>query len=213
MSQEEFPNVVANLRKQAGMTQEELGKRLGVPQQTISAWEKGKTQPDLAQLRRLASLFSVPVDVLVRGFVKEDKEQQLPANVWPLGLTVKVPVFKTIRLGKENRPEQEIEEWVEMPAAEIQDGSYFCMRVKDDSMRASRLEKGDIVVIRKQAVVNNGDVAVVILPDEEEAVLRRVYYGDQGIILRADDPNCPPVVAEPHEVRIIGRVMERRTKM
>lgn len=213
MEQEEFPNIIANLRKQAGMSQEELGKRLGVSQQTISAWEKGKTQPDLAQLRRLASLFSVPVDVLVRGFTRENEEQQLPANVWPLGLTVKLPVFGAIRLGKQNRPEQEIQEWVEVPATDVKDGSYFCVHIRDNSMTTSRLEKGDMVLIKRQTVVNNGDLALVIPPDSEEAVIRRIYYGDQGIIVQADDPSCPPIVAEPHEIRIIGRVVERRTKL
>ena len=58
----EFHNKLYNLRKQKGLSQEELANRLNVSRQTISKWEAGQTTPELEKLRNLAKLFNISVD-------------------------------------------------------------------------------------------------------------------------------------------------------
>ena len=60
-----FQYELQRLRKQAGMSQEELGERLGVSRQTISKWENGTSYPDMLNLMTISGFFSVSVDSLV----------------------------------------------------------------------------------------------------------------------------------------------------
>lgn len=64
---------IATLRRLKNMTQKELGQKLGVGQTTVSAWETGKTTPDVIQLRSMAQLFHVSIDYLL-GY-EADKEK------------------------------------------------------------------------------------------------------------------------------------------
>lgn len=101
--------------------------------------------------------------------------------------------------------QQDVEAWIEVPASDV-DGRYFCMRAPDDSMQASRILRGDCVMVRQQDSVPDGDLAVVIV-DDGEAMIRRVFHTDKGIILQSDDLEARPVLVEPQAVRILGRVV------
>lgn len=61
----EFNNKLYNLRKQKGLSQEELANRLNVSRQTISKWEVGDSTPDMENLIAISSLFEISLDELV----------------------------------------------------------------------------------------------------------------------------------------------------
>lgn len=65
-------------RSRMGLTQEEVAARVGVSRQAVAKWEKGDTLPDLESCVKLADLYEVPLDMLVRGLSekKEETEQQ-----------------------------------------------------------------------------------------------------------------------------------------
>lgn len=63
----EFHNRLYNLRKQKGLSQEELANRLNVSRQTISKWEIGDSTPDMEKLAAISELFEVSLDELVLG--------------------------------------------------------------------------------------------------------------------------------------------------
>ena len=63
----EFNEKLQELRRQKGLTQEELGKRLGVTNKAVSKWEVGETTPDITVLEPLAKIFQVTVDELLLG--------------------------------------------------------------------------------------------------------------------------------------------------
>ncbi len=84
----------------------------------------------------------------------------------------------------------------------------FCLRVKGDSMINARICDGDIVFIRKQPNVNDGEIAAVLIGDE--ATLKRVYKKKNEIILVAENPNYAPMVYKNHELNeiiILGKVI------
>ena len=69
---------IAIARKQAGLTQEQLGEKLGVSRQAVSKWEGGQTTPDLAYVIEMCRLFGVSSDWLLLGV--EDARETAPAR-------------------------------------------------------------------------------------------------------------------------------------
>lgn len=63
----EFHNKLYQLRKQKGLSQEELANRLNVSRQTISKWEVGDSTPDMEKLVAISDLFEISLDKLVKG--------------------------------------------------------------------------------------------------------------------------------------------------
>lgn len=60
-----FGSNLKNLRKENGLSQSAIAKRIGVTQQCVSEWEKGNMEPTLSNLWQLADLFNLPIDALV----------------------------------------------------------------------------------------------------------------------------------------------------
>lgn len=69
-----FQENLKTLRKNKGLTQEELAARLNVVRQTVSKWEKGQSVPDSEMLVRLAEIFEVPVSQLLGGPIEPDAQ-------------------------------------------------------------------------------------------------------------------------------------------
>ncbi len=86
----------------------------------------------------------------------------------------------------------------------------FCLRAKGDSMTGARIHDGDLVLVREQPMVENGEIAAVVIRDE--ATLKRVYYYPEKrrLILYPDNPSYMPLVFsgdEIGEVRILGKAV------
>lgn len=86
----------------------------------------------------------------------------------------------------------------------------FCLKAKGDSMIGARIQDGDIVFIRKQSIVENGEIAAVII--DNEATLKRVYYekDKNKLFLQAENPKYPPLSYEGEEldhIRILGKAI------
>lgn len=70
---------IAALRKEKGMTQEELAEKLGVSPQAVSKWENGQSCPDISLLPRLSAIFGVTTDLLLTG----EQETTPPVQMLP----------------------------------------------------------------------------------------------------------------------------------
>ena len=86
----------------------------------------------------------------------------------------------------------------------------FCLRANGDSMTGARIYDGDLVFIRAQDSVDNGDIAAVIINDE--ATLKRVYYypNESKLVLSPENPKYPPFVyikEELNSIKIIGKAV------
>jgi repressor LexA len=188
-----------DLREERGMSQAELAKLVGVTRAAVGMYEQGKRSPDYDTLRRFAEVFMVSTDYLLG----------LPDEAIPVGPTVRLPIVGVIRAGEPIYAEENLEGYEEVPADQVRDGRYFFLRVNGDSMIESRIQDGDLVLVREQNTVANGEIAVVMV-NAEEACLKRVYRAGGQLILKADNPKYPPLLAAPHEARIIGKVVEVR---
>ena len=84
----------------------------------------------------------------------------------------------------------------------------FALKVKGDSMTGARIRDGDIVYIRRQDDVNDGQIAAVIV--DGEATLKRVYHVRNGLQLLSENPEYPPMLFTLEEygsIRILGRAV------
>ena len=77
-------------------------------------------------------------------------------------------------------------------------------------MSGARILDGDLVYVRKQSTVENGEIAVVVVNSDEEATLKRFYMLNGSVILKAENPNFPDITfnkKETRDIRIIGKAV------
>ena len=94
--------------------------------------------------------------------------------------------------------------------ADMDINADFCLTAKGDSMINARINDGDIVFIKEMSMVDNGDIAAVIIDDD--ATLKRVYYypEDNTIQLIAENPKFKPLIYKNEEldqIRILGKAV------
>jgi repressor LexA len=205
-------NNILSLRKAAGVSQAELGKAIGVAQNTVSAWEKGSRQPDNECLRLLAEYFDVSVDEIL-GY---NKTNIRPANL--SNSVVTINVYGQIPAGIPVEAIEDIIGTEQIPAEWGAGGrEFFALQVKGDSMYPVYLD-GDIVIVRKQNTCLTGDDCVVYV-NGYDATLKRVKLHDDGSIeIIPLNVNYPPRTftreeAENMPITIGGVVVELRRKI
>lgn len=131
-------------------------------------------------------------------------EEELPDGLEPLPPTKQVPLLGAIACGEPILAVENYEGYVSMPDTVSAD---YALRCKGDSMIGARINDGDIVYIRKQDDVENGEIAAVLIDDE--VTLKRVYKTGQAVILQAENPAYPPRILTELSgtVRIIGKAV------
>ena len=136
----------------------------------------------------------------------EDSIYEQFDNIRPVHLK-RFPLLGEIACGEPIFADEDKESYV---MADMDIRADFCLRAKGDSMVGARINDGDIVFIRKMPIVDNGEIAAVII--EDEATLKRVYYDREGGILQliAENPKYKPLVyqgEELNQVRILGKAV------
>ncbi|NSW92863.1 MAG: hypothetical protein HPY74_19855 [Firmicutes bacterium] len=131
---------------------------------------------------------------------------------------IRIPVLGVIRAGEPILAEQNIIGYEYAEKDELNGGEYFYLKVKGDSMNRSRIQEGDLVLVRRQSDVNSGEIAVVMV-NSEEATLKRVIKANDMLILQPDSYNIEykPIVfskkqIETNEIRILGKVIHAKIK-
>lgn len=171
---------IKELRRLKKMTQNELGDLLGVGKTTISNYETGYSAPDNTTLLKLAEFFNVTVDYLFARSMSQEQELQAYSK-----RSVKVPLIKAINAGVPIFALKNTEEYIELPEEFAKNGEYFALRISDNGMNRAKLDDGDIVLVRQQERVENGEIAVVVV-DNNEAVIKRFYQSGRFVTLSPD---------------------------
>ncbi len=195
-----FNEKFKQLRKDRGLSQSDVAQAFGYKSfTTIQKWEDGSSYPPAKLLSQLAEYFSVSVDDLM-----DEGEMLVP-----------VPILGMVRGGPLRLAEQDYlgQEWVH--AHEVAHGEYFYLEVMGDSMIQARIYPGDLVFVRRQTMVSQGKIAVVLV--EEEATLKRVFFKEGDLILRAENPNYPDQVFTPRmiqekNIQILGEVLHSKIR-
>ena len=202
-------------RKELGLTQVQLGEMVHKSSQVISNWERGYTTAmspeDLQNIARALNVnFSELMDnrASAQPTVVTDKQT---------GKGVRIPVLGRVVAGIPIEAIEEIIDWEEIPQRLAASGKFFALRVCGHSMEPKILE-GDVVIVRQQDDVDNGDIAIVLV-NGDEATVKHIKKQAEGITLIATNIS----VYEPHfysnqeirdlPVRVIGKVVELRRKL
>lgn len=203
---------IFTLRQQRGMTREELAQKVGVQQAAIYKYEKGLVvNLKRSIIEKLAeALQTSPVYLLGIDDEPQNATQDLP-NTFPIQPTHRIPVLGRVAAGLPAYAEEDIEGYIWTDRNHGHE--YFGLRVQGDSMNAARIQDGDIVIVCKQDTVENGDIAVVIVGDDEATVKRFQRHGSTVMLLpQSSNPVHTAQVYDLHEtpIKIIGRVVEVR---
>jgi repressor LexA len=188
-----FGSRLRGLREEKELSQEALGKVLNLSQSTIAYYELNRKQPTQENLQYFADFFNVSVDYLL-GRTDIRNFDKIKDQIIPVGNTVKIPIIGTIRAGEPVLALQNIEGYMIVDEKFVKDGEFFYLRVNGNSMLGkSRIADGDLVLVRKQSCVENGDIAVVIV-DGEDATLKRFYLKENMVVLQPDNPDYEPLI-------------------
>ena len=192
-----------NRRKAIGLSAERVADILGVSPATIYRYENGDIEkvPGDRLAPIAAALQTTPAYLM--GW--EDDDIPVPSNITPLPEMRKVPLLGNIACGAPILAEEHIEEYVDIPK-HIQ--ADFALTCKGDSMINARIFDGDIVYIRHQETVENGQIAAVLI--ENEATLKRVRLFEDHISLEPENPRYRPIVLwgeDMNTVRILGKAV------
>lgn len=137
-------------------------------------------------------------------------DKPYPTNILPIR-THKIPLLGTIAAGIPILATEDCEQYIEVGDSVKCD---FCLRVQGDSMIDARINDGDIVFIKKQSDVENGEIAAVIVDDE--ATLKRIYKGKGFITLVPANPKYKPMTfteSDALSVVILGKAVAFQSKV
>ena len=204
-----FKTRLKQLRKERNINQRELSEYLKVAPSTISMYENGQREPNFEVLEVLADFFNVDMNYLLG---KTDKTTKLIIDK-PQGL--KIPVLGTVAAGIPISAVEDILDYEEVPQSWENQGEFFGLRIKGDSMKPD-INDGDTVIVRQQSTANNGDV-VIALVNGDDATCKKFEKLGNGIMLISNNSEYSPMYFSNEEVLtkpvvIIGRVVELRRK-
>lgn len=201
------------LRENIGMSQQELAEKVGF--KTASAVNKielGLRDINQTKIKAFAvALGTTPGYLLEDDNNTYEKKFFSVTNINPLPKTVKKPRLGTIACGEPILAEENLDGYDDVPDDIKCDFTLLC---QGDSMINARINNGDIVYIRQQPTVDNGEIAAVLI--DNEATLKRVYLYDDKIVLQPENTRYAPLVyskEEMNDIKIIGKAVGFTSKL
>ena len=173
---------IKRIRTEHGLSQAELGKIAGVSDKAVSTWELGIKTPRMGAVEQMANDFGIAKSAIVDDVQSTSATSAVPPGFQPMPEMDMVPLVGRIACGTPITAEQNVERIVCVPSKWR---STFTLTCKGDSMEP-RIHDGDLVAIRKQPEVENGEIAAVRIG--EEATLKHVYLHENFIELRPENP-------------------------
>lgn len=214
--------LIHDYRARHSLSMEEFAARAGLSKGYVSMLERnlnpatqGAITPSLSTIRKAAAAMGLPFEEVLSalglsspsGARQEVTDEQLFSleNVMPLPEMKKIPLLGEIACGEPILAQENVEELLEIPKSIHAD---FALTCRGDSMTGARIMDGDIVYIRIQPDVENGEIAAVLI--DGEATLKRVYKYPNMLVLRPENPAYEEFVYQDEEleqVRILGRAV------
>lgn len=191
-------------REQIGLTQVALADMIGESKQTIYKYEAGiVTNIPSDKIELIAKALRVQPEWIMGWTDTESVE--IPPGFEPPPKMRKIPLIGEIACGEPILAEQNIEDYLDVPEEVHCD---FLLRCKGDSMIDAGIQSGDVVFVRIQETVENGEIAAVRIGDE--ATLKRVYWdGDTLMLMPANNAYAPKSFRgeEINDVHIEGKAI------
>lgn len=202
-------------RNQLGLTLEDIGLATGVGKSTVKKWETGLiSNMKRDKIEQLAQVLRVNPVIFINETI-DDYDSAISITHTPKSKGVKIPVLGVVRAGIPIEAEENIIDYEEISQAMAANGEHFALKIKGDSMEP-KISEGDVVIVRKQSSVDNGEIAVVLI-NGDEATIKKFYKTENGIKLISTNAKYDPFYYTPAEVNslpvsVIGKVVELRAK-
>lgn len=199
--------IINKRRLELGLTLEEVGNFVGVSKSTVKKWEDGFiSNMKRDKIAKLAKILKMNPVTFITG------EEDIQSNVVPLPQqnVYMRPVYNSVAAGFGAIAQDTIVEY--MPTyinCSAEQELYFWVNVTGDSM-SPLIDDGSKILIKKQTSIDSGQIAVVLI-DGEDAVVKKVKYGDDWIELQSINPYYPPrrfENADVQKIQILGLVKE-----
>ena len=189
---------IKRIRLEHGLSQAELGKIAGVSDKAVSTWELGIKVPRMGAVEKMANYFGIAKSVIVDDVQPTPtKQPTIPPGFEPMPAMDVVPLVGRIACGTPIMAEENIEQMVCGPSRWH---STFTLTCKGDSMEP-RIHDGDLVAIRSQPEVENGEIAAVRIG--EEATLKHVYLHENFIELRPENPAFGSIILNREDMNTV----------
>lgn len=195
-------------RTELKLTLEQVGQAVGVGKSTVKKWEDGY----ISNMRRdkialLAKVLKMNPVSFITGEFKEEEDQAIPL---PQTNVFMRPVYDSISAGfgviAQDVPVDYMPTYITCPSEQ---DKYIWINVHGDSM-SPLIDDGSKILVKKQSSVDSGQIAAVLV-DNEDAVVKKVLYSSDTIELHSVNPYYPPRVFKNHDiarVQILGLVKE-----
>jgi repressor LexA len=207
-------NRLAALRHLFGLTQEDVAKKLDISRSSYSHYEVGRSEPDIEILKKLAILFNVSSDYLLglNDGIKQSKEIKASAYSEKYHRNLlRVPILNTVPFKNTIFNAEHIDKYFCIDNSAINlslDENIFFLRLVGNSMEPL-FKEGDLILIRQQKHVDNGQWAAVKLPDKDEVLIKKIYEFNNEVLLISPNPNQEPVKFGITSLKIIGAAVLR----
>ena len=199
-----FSKNLRSLMSQFGKDRRQVCDDLGFKYTTFTDWYNGNKYPRIDKIEILADYFGVLKSDLI-------EEKDVPSNAIPIDLPSmhRIPILGRISAGLPLYAEQNIEGYT---LTDLNGGAeYFALRVSGDSMNAIGINDGYTIIVLRQEEVENGEIAVVMVGDED-ATVKRFYSTDDTVTLmpQSTNPNHQPQFysLKTTDIRVLGLVVE-----
>lgn len=179
-------DMLKNRRVELGLSQLDIAKMVGVSEATVSRWESGNiANMKRDRIQKLAKALQIDPSMLI---FNDSDVVKVPDNIIPMPKMRQIPLLGDIACGAPILAVENVEDMVNIPENIRAD---FALRCKGDSMINARIYDGDIVYIRQQPIVDNGQIAAVLIDDE--ATLKRFRKYSDHIVLEPANPQFMPL--------------------
>ena len=182
----------------------------------LSQYVNGKSNPDNEKIFLLSKVFGVTEAWLLGYDVhRYERIEEAKINEPQTLQGLKIPVLGTVAAGIPISAVEDILDYEEIPQSWENQGEFFALRIKGDSMQP-KMDDGDVVIVRQQSDANSGDT-VIVLVNGDDATCKKLQKIENGIMLVSTNPNYLPMFYSNEEivtkpVVILGKVVELRSK-
>ncbi len=193
-----FGKRLRSIMKEHGDTVYTLAEHLGLKASTISRYNNGQYVPKAPTLEMICRHYAVNPNWLMG--------ENAPKTLSVTSHSGRdIPVLGEVAAGVPIWAEQNYDGHIVVDADEHVD---FALRVRGDSMMNARIYNGDLVYVRRQPQVENGEIAVVLV--DNEATVKRVFYHPDKLVLRPENDAYKDMVyykEDAHDLAVLGKVI------
>lgn len=194
--------IYCQLRDKKGVKDAEVARNTKIAPSVFSEWKKGKSNPKQDKLQRIADYFGVSIEYLMTG----EERTTITQSPHPY-----IPILGKVIAGVPVEAVEDVIGKIQINENLAKTGNFFALEVKGDSMQP-RLQEGDIVVVKEQADVESGQIAIVCV-NGDEYTIKKIKKSESGITLIPFNPAYEPIFYTNEEieklpVEIKGRVVQ-----